>query len=77
MGGHMSEYKFSFLRSLLTVGMNLMLLASLFVAMYRASLTPENFNITFFKTVFSLIAVILTLFLGGRRLLNRYRPPEP
>ena len=49
----------------------------LFVAMYRASLTPENFNITFFKTVFSLIAVILTLFLGGRRLLNRYRPPEP
>lgn len=73
----MSEYKFSFLRSLLTVGMNLMLLASLFVAMYRALLTPENFNITFFKTVFSLIAVILTLFLGGRRLLNRYRPPEP
>ena len=47
----MSEYKFSFLRSLLTVGMNLMLLASLFVAMYRASLTPENFNISMMSGV--------------------------
>ncbi len=67
----MSEYKFSFLRSLLTVGMNLMLLASLFVAMYRASLTPENFNITFFKTVFFAYRCHPDPFLG------RQTPPQP
>ena len=71
----MSEYRFSLLHSLLAVGMNLLLLASVFVGMYRASQTPDDFVLTFFKTVFLLVPLALAFGLGGRRLLNRFRPP--
>ncbi len=70
----MSEYKFSLLHSLLGVGMNILLLGSVFVAMYRASLTPDDFNMTFFKTIFTLEPLVLVVCLGARRLLNRRRP---
>lgn len=71
----MSEYRFSLLHSLVTVGMNLLLLASVFVGMYRASQTPDEFVLTFFKTVLVLVPLSIVLGLGCRRLLNRHRPP--
>ena len=71
----MTEYRFSLLQSLVTVGMNLLLLASVFVGMYRASQTPDNFVPTFFKTVLLLVPLSIVVGLGCRRLLNRYRPP--
>lgn len=70
----MTEYKFSLLHSILGVSMNILLLVSVFVAMYRASLNPDDFNITFFKTIFTLVPLVLVVCLGTRRLLNRRRP---
>ena len=70
----MSEYKFSLLHSILGVGMNILLLGSVFLAMYRASLNPEDFNMTFFKTIFTLVPLVLIVCLSARRLLNRRRP---
>lgn len=70
----MSEYRFSLLHILLTIGMNLLVLASVFVGMYRASQVPDDFVFTFFKTILFLIPLSLALGLGGRRILNRFRP---
>lgn len=70
----MSEYRFSLLHILLTIGMNLLVLASVFVGMYRASQAPDDFVFTFFSTILLLIPLSLALGLGGRRILNRFRP---
>ncbi len=70
----MSEYRFFLLHKLLVVGVNCLVLASLFIAMYRASLYPDNFTPTFFKTIAPLFLLIIGLGLGGKYLLNRYRP---
>lgn len=66
----MSEYRYFLLQKLLTVGVNILVLGSLFAAMYRASLYPQDFTITFFKTVFALLLPILVLGLLGKRVLN-------
>ena len=71
----MSEYTFFLLHKILVVGVNCLILASLFVAMYLASLTPEDFNFTFFKTIGTLFLLTLIIALGGKHVLNRYRPP--
>lgn len=73
----MSEYRFFLLHKLLVVGVNCLLLASLFIAMYRASLYPDDFTPTFFKTIGPILLLILVLGLGGKYLLNRYRPQSP
>lgn len=70
----MSEYRFSLLHILLTIGMNLLVLASVFVGMYRASQVPDDFVFTFFSTILLLVPLSLALGLGGRRILNRFRP---
>ena len=70
----MSEYRFTLLHILLTVAMNLLVLASVFVGMYRASQAPDDFVFTFFNTLLLLIPLSLALGLGGRRILNRFRP---
>ena len=71
----MSEYRFSLLHILLTIGMNLLVLASLFVGMYRASQAPpDNFVFTFFSTILLLVPLSLALGLGGRRILKRFHP---
>lgn len=71
----MSEYRFSLLHILLTIGMNLLVLASLFVGMYRASqVPPDDFVFTFFSTILLLVPLSFALGLGGRRILNRFRP---
>ena len=71
----MSEYKFFLFHKLLVVGLNCLVLAALFIAMYRASLYPDDFNITFFKTIFSLLIPTLLLGLIGKLILrNRCNP---
>ena len=72
----MSEYKFFLLHKLLVIGINCLMLVALFIAMYRASLYPDDFNITFFKTIFSLLIPTLLLGLIGKLFLrNRCNAP--
>ena len=73
----MSEYRFFLLHKVLVVVVNILLLASVFAAMYFASLTTEDFNLTFFKTIGTFFLFILVLGVGGKVMLNRYRPLLP
>lgn len=73
----MSEYRFLMLHRILVVCINCLIIGSLFVAMYRASLTPDDFNHTFFKTIGTLFLLILMIGVGGKRILNRHRPLIP
>jgi hypothetical protein len=66
----MSEYKFFLFHKLLVLGINGLVVAALFVAMYRASLYPDDFTLTFFKTIFTLLAPTLALGLAGKLLLR-------
>ena len=68
----MSEYRFFLLQKLLVIGINLLVVLSLFIAMYRASLYPQDFTYTFFKTIFSLLIPSLLLGLLGKRILGDY-----
>ena len=70
----MSEYRFFLLHKVLVLAINILVLAALSIAMYRASLYPDDFNATFFKTLFSLFIPILLLGLFGKRRLGRSRP---
>jgi hypothetical protein len=68
----MSEYKYFLFHKLLVIGINGLVIMALFVAMYRASLYPDDFNLTFFKTIFSLLVPTLVLgFIGKRYLRSR------
>lgn len=69
----MSEYTFFLLHKLLVVGINCMVLAALFVAMYRASLFPDDFTPVFFQTIFALLLPTLLLGFAGKRLLSSRR----
>jgi hypothetical protein len=72
----MSEYRFFLFHKLLTIGINCLMIAALFIAMYRASLYPDDFTPTFFKTIFTLLAPTLVLgFVGKRLLRNRSDVP--
>lgn len=72
----MSEHRIFFLEKLIVVTMNLLMVVALFIAMYRASLYPEDFNTTFFKTIFSLLIPTFVLgFLGKRFLRSRQNNP--
>jgi uncharacterized membrane protein YGL010W len=70
----MSESKFFLLHKLLVLSVNILMLTALSIAMYRASLFPDDFTPTFFKTFFAML--VPTLFLGfiGKRVLGKYRP---
>jgi hypothetical protein len=68
----MSEYRLFLLQKLLVLAINLYMVIALFIAMYRASLFPEDFNATFFTTIFSLLIPALVFgFLGKRFLRTR------
>jgi len=69
----MSEYRYFLFHKILVVVVNLLTLGALFIAMYRASLYPDDFNITFMKTIFALLLPILLA--GGlvKRFLNKRR----
>ena len=71
----MSEYTAFLLHKLLVVTVNCLMLAALFIAMYRASLTPDEFNPTFFKTIFALLLPTLLLGFAGKFLLRRRNRP--
>jgi hypothetical protein len=66
----MSEYKLFLLQKLVVLAINLFMVVAVFIAMYRASLNPEDFNATFFKTIFSLLIPTLVVGLLGKRLLR-------
>ncbi|MCL1981042.1 MAG: hypothetical protein FWG62_08220 [Proteobacteria bacterium] len=70
----MTEYKFFLLHKLLVLSVNILVLTALCIAMYRASLFPDEFTPTFFRTLFTLL--IPTCFLGfiGKRMLSKRRP---
>ncbi len=70
----MSEYRFFLLHKLLVVGINVLVLAALTIAMYRASFAPDEFTAIFFKTLCTLLAPTLLLGLAGKRFLGRRRP---
>lgn len=70
----MSEYKFFLFHKLLVAGVNLLVLVALSVAMYRASLYPDEFTPTFFSTLFSLILPTFAAGFAGKRFLNKRRP---
>ena len=55
---------------MLVLAINLLMVVAVFVAMYRASLFPEDFNATFFKTIFSLLIPTLVFGFLGKRLLR-------
>jgi len=67
----MSEYKLFLFHKLLAVGINCLVIAFLFIAMYRASLYPDDFTIVFFKTLFSLLIPTLLLSFFGKRFLGK------
>ena len=71
----MSEYTAFLLHKLLVVTVNCLMLAALFIAMYRASLTPDEFNPTFFKTIFALLLPTLLLGFAGKFLRRRRNRP--
>lgn len=66
----MSEYKFFLFHKLLVVGLNGLMVAALFIAMYRASLYPDDFTPVFLKTLFSLLIPTAILGFLGKRFLN-------
>ena len=70
----MSEYRFFLFHKILVAGINLLVLVALFVAMYRASLYPDAFTPTFFKTLFSLLIPTFALGYAGKRFLGKRRP---
>ena len=69
----MSEYTFFLLHKLLVTGINCLVLAALFVAMYRASLFPDDFTPVFFQTIFCLLLPTLLLGFAGKRFLSSRR----
>lgn len=70
----MSEYKFFLCHKLLVLCVNGLVLTALFVAMYQASLNPDNFTPTFFKFLFALLIPTFLFGLIGKRYLGKRRP---
>jgi hypothetical protein len=66
----MSEYRLFLLQKLLVLAINLLMVVAVFIAMYLASLNPEDFNTIFFKTIFSLLIPTLIFGFLGKRLLR-------
>jgi len=66
----MSEYRLFYLQKVLVLAINLLMVVAVFIAMYRASLYPEDFNATFFTTIFSLLTPTLIFGFLGKRLLR-------
>lgn len=67
----MNEYNMALAEKALVLAVNLMVLACLFVAMYRASLFPDDFTPVFMKTFFTALAPTLVCGWAGKRYLSR------
>ncbi|AAS94631.1 lipoprotein [Nitratidesulfovibrio vulgaris] len=72
----MSDYRHELARRGLVLTVNLLVVACVFLAMYRASLQPDEFTPVFCKTFFT--ALVPTLFVGwlGKRLLRNSRSED-
>lgn len=70
----MSDYRRELARRGLVLTVNLLVVACLFIGMYKASLQPDEFTPIFCKTFFT--ALVPTLFMGwlGKRLLRNAHP---
>ncbi|MDY0274617.1 MAG: hypothetical protein RBR42_04155 [Desulfomicrobium sp.] len=67
----MSEYRFFLLHKVLVVLVNMLVLASLTMAMYMASKDPEEFTLVFLKVFGSLLLPSLLVGVVGKRWLHR------
>lgn len=67
----MSEYRFLLLHKILVLSVNVLVLAALTVAMYMASLDPEEFTLVFMKVFGGLLLPILAMGTLAKRRLRR------
>lgn len=67
----MSEYRFFLLHKILILSVNVLVLMALTIAMYMASLNPEEFTLQFIKTFGSMLLPILVLGTLAKRRLRR------
>lgn len=73
----MSDYRREIARRGLVLTVNLLVIACVFLGMYRASLQPDEFTPVFCKTFFSaLIPTLLVGWLGKRALRSAGREEE-
>lgn len=58
-------------RMLLTIAVNLLVLAEVFIAMYFAAKTPDEITPIFFKTLFSMLLPTLVMAAIAKRIIAR------
>lgn len=67
----MNEYKLFLFQKILVLSVNFLVLVALTLAMYLASLTPEEFTLVFLKVFSGALLPILALGIGGKLALRR------
>jgi hypothetical protein len=67
----MSEYRFFLLHKILVLSVNVLVLVALTIAMYMASLNPEEFTLEFLKAFGVMLLPILVLGVLAKRRLRR------
>lgn len=67
----MSEYRFFLLHKCLVFLINILVLGALTLAMYQASLVPEEFTLVFLKVFGGALLPIFALGVAGKRYLRR------
>ena len=67
----MSEYRFFLLHKILVLSVNVLVLVALTIAMYLASLNPEEFTLEFLKAFGGMLLPILVLVALAKRWLRR------
>jgi hypothetical protein len=67
----MSEYRFFLLHKILVLSINVLVLVALTIAMYMASLNPEEFTLEFLKVFSGMLLPILVFGVLAKRRLSR------
>lgn len=67
----MSEYRFFLIHKILVLSINALVIAALTLAMYKASLQPEEFTLVFMKIFGGLLLPILAIGFFAKRRLRR------
>jgi hypothetical protein len=67
----MSEYRFFLLHKILVLSVNVLVLVALTIAMYVASLNPEEFTLEFIKVFGGMLLPIMVLGALAKRWLRR------
>lgn len=68
----MSEYRFFLLHKILVLSINVLVIVALSLAMYKASLQPEEFTLVFIKVFGGLLLPILAMGIFAKRRLRRH-----